>query len=364
VLMHLLIKGEKDSFSEGVADQDDIAAHCGIGRTHVPRALKPLLSGGLVEESQGRAPGRVRRVKVYSLTRTGSEEAVRLKERASRIEISWCDHDGIAARESCVDALRKINDLLGSMSMPRIPFSLFLTVLKDSVSWNDILWLSSSVKRPETGSIDLPGGWVSVTPPAVPDDFIDRKGEIEKLDILMSSRRVMAVSGEAGVGKRSLLARWLEANRKKALWLERKEGEEATLDSGAPDVLVLLGGEMVDITSTLKKGGEIVISDPRDDDWPDTLRSIPLIGVIDGPVDSSGPGLVTIAGLRKGEFLEKALQLGLSGDLAADYYEASRGAPAALAYLRGLKRTALEGLSSMDRDAAVMSLILGFRSRF
>ncbi len=361
--MHLLIKGEKSSWSEGITDQDDIAANCGIGRTHVPRALKPLLQDELVEESQGRAPGRVRRVKVYSLTRKGMEEAVRLKELASRIQISWKDDDGRSSTESCVDALRKINDLLCSMSMPQIPFSLFLTVLKEEVSWNDILWLSSSVRSNVVTSIDLPEGWIPITPAEVPDDFMDRKKEMGELDIIMSTRRTAAVSGEAGAGKRTLVARWLMLNRKKPLWLERKEGEEVTLDPGSHDVLVLLGGEMLDITATLKKDGEVSITDPRDSEWPDPLRSIPLIGIIEGSSRTSGPGLLTLGGLPRDEFMERATELGLAPILAEVYYEASKGIPSALSYLKGLKRSAIEGLSSIDREAAVMSLILGLKSR-
>jgi hypothetical protein len=291
------------------------------------------------------------------------EEAVRLKDQASRIEICWKDDDGMSSTEPCVDALRKINDLLCSMSMPQIPFSLFLTVVKENVSWNDILWLSSSVKGTETGSIDLPRGWAPVTPAEVPDDFMDRKEEITELDILLSTRRIAAVTGVVGAGKRTLVARWIMLNRKKPLWLERKEGEEVTIDPGSHDVLVLMGGEMMDIATTLKKGGEVSISDPRDDEWPDPLRSIPLIGIVEGPAKDSGPGLLSLGGLPREEFLEKAKDQGLAPDLAEDYYEASKGIPSALSYLKGLKRSALEGLSSMDREAAVMSLILGLKSR-
>ena len=93
VILHLLSKGNSADPAGGVADQDDIAACCGIGRTHVPRALKPLIADGLVNESQGRAPGRTRRVKVYDLTEEGFQHAMMLRDKANETIIEWTDED-------------------------------------------------------------------------------------------------------------------------------------------------------------------------------------------------------------------------------------------------------------------------------
>ena len=103
--------------------------------------------------------------KVYDLTEKGYQQAVILRDRANESIIEWTDEDGEVHSEHCVDALRRINDRLGTRGLSQIPISLFLTMGREKVRWNDILFLSSSVRGDSSGSITLPEGWVPATPP-------------------------------------------------------------------------------------------------------------------------------------------------------------------------------------------------------
>ncbi|MGA1872102.1 MAG: hypothetical protein ACMUHY_00385 [Thermoplasmatota archaeon] len=363
VLLHLLMKSSRADWSGGVADQDDIAAYCGIGRTHVPRALKPLISDGLVDESQGRAPGRTRRVKVYSLTPKGIMAATALRSRANETMMEWTDEKGSAHREPCVDALRRINDLLGSGSMSQIPISLFLTVGKERISWNEILFLSSSVRREGTESICLPEGFRPLPPPGIPDPFVARDDALRRLSSLIENNDVSALVGERGAGKRTLVSMLAETSGMECLWLTIGGDKEYCIEPSDYDVLVMVGAPIVDVTSTLIEGGEARLRDPRDGEWPDDLMELPLLGIMDGEMEVKGDAVLSLKGLEEAPFLEMARKAGLSEGLAREYFKASRGLPEALVFLQELEPSALSGLDTLDAEAALMSLMLGFRSR-
>ncbi len=363
VLLHLLLKGSRVDPTSGVADQDDIAAYCGIGRTHVPRALKPLINDDLVNESQGRAPGRTRRVKVYNLTEKGCLAAIVLRNKANETVMEWIDETGTSHSEHCVDALRRINDHLGSRGLSQIPISLFLTIGREKVGWNDILFLSSSVRGETTETICIPEGWIPISSPKVPEVFLDRQKDMKRLQDLVDGSSLLALTGEAGIGKRTLVAAWAERNKRKILWLDRGEGSEFCIDADRYDLLVMIGAPMVDVTSTLVRGDGIDLSDPRNEDWPELLRPIPLLGIMDGYLDSSGEGIIDLKGLDEGTFVREAIGSGLPEKLANPFFKASKGSPMALSYLGDLEDSTLGGLGTLDEEAAIMSLILGLRSK-
>jgi len=363
VLLHLLLKGSRADPTSGVADQDDIAAYCGIGRTHVPRALKPLINDDLVNESQGRAPGRTRRVKVYNLTEKGCLAAMVLRNKANETVMEWIDETGTSHSEHCVDALRRINDHLGSRGLSQIPISLFLTIGREKVGWNDILFLSSSVRGETTETICIPEGWIPISSPKVPEVFLDRQKDMKRLQDLVDGSSLLALTGEAGIGKRTLVAAWAERNKRKILWLDRGEGSEFCIDADRYDLLVMIGAPMVDVTSTLVRGDGIDLSDPRNEDWPELLRPIPLLGIMDGYLGSSGEGIIDLKGLDEGTFVREAIGSGLPEKLAIPFFKASKGSPMALSYLGELEDSTLGGLGTLDEEAAIMSLILGLRSK-
>ncbi|MBN1539516.1 MAG: winged helix DNA-binding protein [Candidatus Thermoplasmatota archaeon] len=363
VMLHLLMKGDRMDRTGGKADQDDIAANCGIGRTHVPRALKPLLADGLVEESRGRAPGRARRVKLYSLTTRGITAALALRERANEFVIEWIDDHGRSEKGSCVDALRRINDRLGASSRKRIPISLFLALGRKGIGWEEILGLSSSVHRKTPDTLWIPEGWKQIIPPDLPPHLIERPSELAELLELMERNEVCVIAGDEGAGKTTLVQMLCGRSGLRALWLMRGGDREYLIDPGEFDIMVMVGAPMIDITSTLIGGGRAELRDPRDDEWPEDLRSIPLLGILEGRLVVTGNDVMSLGGLGREVFVGKAVEMGMPGELALEYYSATRGLPAALSYLAELEPSVLSGLGTLDTEAALMSLMLGLRSR-
>jgi hypothetical protein len=84
---------------------------------------------------------------------------------------------------------------------------------------------------------------------------------------------------------------------------------------------------------------------------------------MEGNLKSRGSRLMVLKGLDEGTFVKEAKASGLPGKLSNPFYKASRGSPMALEYLKEMDSSILEGLGSLDIEAAVMSLILGLRSR-
>ncbi|MGA1865982.1 MAG: hypothetical protein ACMUFK_00780 [Thermoplasmatota archaeon] len=363
VLLHLLMKGDRIDRTSGIADQDDIAANCGIGRTHVPRALRSLLSDGLVEESRGHVPGRVRRVKRYSLTTEGMTAAMALRAQANEVVIEWIDDQGRLEKAPCVDALRKINDKLGTFSMNRIPISLFLSSGGERIGWEEILALSSSILRKTSETLRIPEGWKPVIPPDLPSHFIERPSELSDLFELIQHHDVCALAGDKGAGKTTLVQILCGRFGLRALWLMRDGEQGSLIDPGEFDMIVVVGAPMIDIRSTLLGRGRTQLRDPRDDEWPEGLRSVPLLGILEGRLEGIGNDVMSLGGLGGEVFVEKAVEMGMSGELALEYYRATRGLPVALSFLAELETSVLSGLGTLDTEAALMSLMLGFRSR-
>lgn len=364
VLLHLLSKGDSSDPVGGISDQDDIAAYCGIGRTHVPRALKPLIADGFVIESQGRAPGRTRRVKVYRLTDRGKATAVTLRDKANEAVIEWIGENGESHSEHCVDALRRINDHLGSRGMNQIPISLFLTMGKQRIGWNDILFLSSTVRSGRMETISLPEGWAPMSPPPVPDQFMDRKDQMAQLGEMIHGSKVSALMGDPGMGKRTLVSAWAMRHGKKVLWIKKEEAGEFSIDPAKYDLIVVMGVSVLDVTSTLLDSEGVGIKDPRDESWPDIMRGLPLLGILDGTMDVRDDRLMSLHGMDEASFVKRASRAGLPKELIIPFFHASKGSPMALEYIDEMEDPVLKSLSSLDEEAAVMSLMLGLRSRF
>jgi hypothetical protein len=321
-----------------------------------------LITDGLVIESQGRAPGRTRRVKVYKLTEKGIMASMNLRDKANETVIEWMEENGEFHSEHCVDALRRINDKLGSRGMNPIPISLFLTIGKQRIVWNDLLFLSSTVRSDRMETIALPEGWAPISPPPLPVHLLDRKDQLIKLNDLISRSEVSALAGEPGIGKRTLISAWARKYGKKVLWMKREENAEFNIDPTRYDLIVIMGYSLVDVTSTLVDGG-IGLRDPRDESWPEIMKGIPVIGIMDGTIDVRGDRLLQLGGLEEVSFIEKAAEAGLPEELTLPYFHASKGSPMALAYLEDMEVAILKNLGSLDEEAAVMSLMLGLRSR-
>ncbi|MBN1390339.1 MAG: hypothetical protein JXA22_06835 [Candidatus Thermoplasmatota archaeon] len=364
VLLFLLMKGDRTDNAGGTTDQDEIAACCGIGRTHVPRALKPLITDGFVEGTQGRTPGRARRVKLYSLTAKGITAALALRDRVTDITVEWTDDHGRFERENCVDALRKINDRLGASSMNRIPISLFLALGKNSVGWNELLELSSSLLSMRAGVVSLPEGWRPLAPPDPPQFVIDRTMEMEGLLSMLEHNGVSIIVGDRGAGKRTLVQLVTERSGLRVLWLSRDGEKEYHIEPSGYDIMVMIGVQMIDLSSVLIGEGRTDLKDPRDKNWPEELLAMPLLGILEGDLEAERDDIMSLGGLKERDFMEKAVEMGMMEGLAREYFKATHGIPSALSYLGEIDPSALTGLGTLDMEAALMSLMLGLRSRY
>jgi hypothetical protein len=72
---------------------------------------------------------------------------------------------------------------------------------------------------------------------------------------------------------------------------------------------------------------------------------------------------MNLEGLDEASFTKRAIQAGLPEEVTLPYFHASKGSPMALAYVEEMDDTVLKNLGSLDEEAAVMSLMLGLRSR-
>jgi hypothetical protein len=246
--------------------------------------------------------------------------------------------------------------------MNQIPISLFLTMGKQRINWNDILFLSSSVRGDRMETITLPEGWAPVPSPSIPDPFMDRDGQMVRLGELISRNEISALTGEPGIGKKSLVSAWARKMEKKVLWMKEEENGDFNIDPARYDLIVLIGSSMVDMASTLVDGN-IGLRDPRDETWPEIMRAIPILGILEGSMDVQGGPLMNLEGLDEASFTKRAIQAGLPEEVTLPYFHASKGSPMALAYVEEMDDTVLKNLGSLDEEAAVMSLMLGLRSR-
>jgi hypothetical protein len=356
VLIHLLKRRDPRGWTGGVSDQDLISSECGIGRTHVPRVIKPLLDDGTVIEDIGRSPGRQRRVKVYSLSETGLEVAEEVHRSTISMEMRWTDEEGLPMEGSIDACYSSINNKLGALSMKVIPLSLFLSLPIEDLKWNDIIWTSTSIKKEGVEGPCTPKGWRSFHL----KDRIEGKtfstDILKKIDEIMDREKMVILKGVGGSGKKDLIELWTRSRSKKALWLEKGEGEEGVCIEGGPfDVLVMLGGGDPGVEHLLLDSNQV--KDPRKDDWPAELKEMDLIMTTDVKLDMGGP-VVEVQGLEKDFFMDICLKKGISETLTEKIFNATKGSSRGLRNIVGSSKEEIIRLNMMDEDEAVLSILI------
>jgi hypothetical protein len=323
----------------------------------VPRVLAPLISDGLVVEGIGRVPGRPRRVKVYRLTDKGAGSASAIFERAKEEPLSWAGPEGALREEKLVDASRRLNDELSTLKRPPLPMSVLLST-SGKLRWNELLWLSASMGSGTSKGYCIPRGYTISTAPKPPFKLVGRAKELGMLDRLLKEDRFAVVTGAAGMGKRTLIVGHANLRGLRVLWLERGPSDELCMDEGSYDLLVLNGPGEMDLSVVLMSGGELDIKDPRDGSWPEHLRSPPLVLLVEGEHRVKGSP-IELKGLPLDIFVNSCVEAGLPVALSRAFHSACGGSPSALTYVRGLPREELASLSSIERDDAVLRLLLG-----
>ncbi len=354
VLVHLYLRRFEVGWDGGVSHQEMISRECGVGRTHVPRVTKPLLAEGFIKEVLGRAPGHLRRIKVYSLTREGELKASKIMEDMRSRRITWEDSTGEKHVEPLTDTLRHINDTLGgsgrSITMPEL-----MRLANGPVSWVGLRDIADS--RVELGGLDIPQGWEVIEGPAVPGTFIGREGEIREMYSLITESTHSILSGERGMGKRTLIARIAQLKGLNVIWLKRNpDADAASIKAPVPDLIALVEDTGPNLLSRLMDEGDKPIEDPRDDGWPEKMRSAFLVRIIDAEVEG---GSYVLKGLGPDDFVGKCIELGMERELSEGLHRASKGSPGSIAYLLSLDRSELEEI--MKGEDPIFHLILGMR---
>jgi hypothetical protein len=355
ILIHILSRGEPDGWSGGVTDQDMISDHTGIGRTHVPRSLRPLIESGFVKEELGRVPGRPRRVKVYSLTIDGFNAAREAMSRCRLEMVEWTDDEGRMREGSVSDSLREVNDRLRSLSMRTIPLALFLSLdIEKTIKWNDLLWIAASLGKESEGP-SVPKGWKPTDHDDVPVGIEFDRNLMDGIDTLLEKDGILVIKGERGSGKKDLIRIWSLSRSKKILWLEKGDNEGACLDEGPWDIMVLIGGGDPQVEDLLQEGGSW--KDPRNEEWPEELSKMDIILTTEADVEMKGP-MLKIEGVTRNSFIRSATDLGMSKDLAEEAYMASCGSPDVLRYVSSISENQVRELNDSDLESAIISILM------
>ncbi len=356
VLVHLYLRRYEGGWDGGVSHQEMISRECGVGRTHVPRVIKPLLAEGLIKEVIGRAPGHLRRIKVYSLTREGELKASRIMEDMRSRRVTWEGPTGEKHDEPLTDTLMHVNDALGgsgrSIRMPEL-----MRLANGPVSWADLKDIADS--RVEEGGLEIPPGWEVIEGPAVPGIFLGREEEIREMYSLITGRTHSILSGERGMGKRTLIAHIAQIKGLKVMWLGRNpDADTASIKVPAPDLIALVEDAGPDLLSRLMDEGDKPFEDPRDDTWPEKMRSAFLVRIIDAEAEGAS---YVLKGLGSDDFVGKCIELGMGRELSEGLHRASKGSPGSIAYLLSLDRSELEDI--MKGEDPIFHLILGMRRK-
>lgn len=169
-----------------------------IAWSNVPRAMKKLVTDGLVEEKSARIKGDKRKKKAYFLTHKGYAQALALKQDLAGRALVMVDGD--AHKEVNVGDLAKESGL---------SFSFLSFVMKISQEGTFDVARAKAVGATPAGIVESVDGAPAVR------SFVGRDGELSSLLAVIGQGQVAVVWGVAGVGKSTLAAKSLEPLRGK-----------------------------------------------------------------------------------------------------------------------------------------------------
>jgi DNA-binding PadR family transcriptional regulator/nucleoside-triphosphatase THEP1 len=194
------------------ATQEGIAEGIGISTTHVPRSVSSLRKKDLVEELKLTVAGTQRRRKVYLPTEDGYRRAQELKKRLMDSELVVRDSEGELR-------LATLKDLYGV----NVPTMQVLDLLK-SAEPTPLLDLKDQPNHTKAtaSTTSLYSRIPSVS------QFVGRKDELKRLQGALKDDKVrlIVVTGIAGIGKTTLVAKALQREkREKVFWYRLHEWE-------------------------------------------------------------------------------------------------------------------------------------------
>lgn len=220
------------------ATQDGIAEATGISTTHVPRSVQGLRKKGLVDELKMMVSGGDRRRKVYLPTDDGYRRAQELKTRLLDASLVVRDPDG-SIRETTLSAL------YGNA----VTVNQVLQVVSQAEAVPLIAVGDKPVRHPSPTASNLYTRIPTVS------GFVGRKDDLKAFTAAMKDPKVrlIVITGIAGIGKTTLVARGLQrVKRESVFWYRLHEWETlrnlgfimgdflATL--GKPDVKAYMEG--------------------------------------------------------------------------------------------------------------------------
>ena len=175
-----------------------------IAWSNVPRAMKRLVAGNLVEERTSRVKGEFRKKKIYALTPQGFARAKELKEDlgARRVKV-------LKGGKATEMAFAEVPEVAG----PKVPY---LELLR-GIGEDGTLDLERAAAR-WAQKVEM----VDRTERAPkPRTFVGREGELASLKRMLGEDRIVVLHGIAGIGKTSLAVRLVEDLRKETnvLWV-------------------------------------------------------------------------------------------------------------------------------------------------
>ena len=113
VLLHLLdARGHRlhDRPTQQMT-QEGVSAALGMNRTHITRALKPLLDDGHVESRKGHVPGRDRKLTYYALTESGLARVTEVIRSFGDEDVELIDASGSRRKTKVRDALKQYPEI-------------------------------------------------------------------------------------------------------------------------------------------------------------------------------------------------------------------------------------------------------------
>lgn len=215
VLLHLsqFIFTPDDPEAPLEATQEGIADAAGINATHVPRSVQNLRKKGHIVEYKLPVGGSDRRRKAYRPTDDGYRKAQEIKGRLLEAELLLREEDGTVRTTT-------LHDLYGT-----------------TVTVNQVLKAVRATQpmplldRGQTDAVPAGAGPMAASlynkVPQV-SEFVGRKDELKELQKALKedSVRLVAVTGIAGIGKTTLVAKALEKFRKTPVfWYRLHEWE-------------------------------------------------------------------------------------------------------------------------------------------
>lgn len=176
-----------------------------IAWSNVPRAMKKLVTDGIVEEKSARIKGDKRKKKAYFLTHKGYSSALSLKQDLGGRGCIMVDGD--SQKEVVAGDLAKETGL---------SFSFLSFIMKISPEGRFDVARAKAVGSTPAGVVEAIEGSPVVRA------FVGRDAELSQLLSVVAANQVAVVWGVAGVGKSTLAAKSIEPLRgKRSVWFTR-----------------------------------------------------------------------------------------------------------------------------------------------